>query len=78
VLVEVADHGTGISREYLKQAMEPFYTTKEVGQGTGLGLSICYSIMQLFQGRIELNSTVGIGTTVLLIFPKAAKRVVYD
>ncbi len=78
VLVEVADHGTGISQEYLNQAMEPFYTTKEVGQGTGLGLSICYSIMQLFQGRIELSSTVGIGTTVQLIFPKAAKRVVYD
>jgi signal transduction histidine kinase len=78
VLVEVADHGTGISQEYLNQAMEPFYTTKEVGQGTGLGLSICYSIMQLFQGRIELSSTIGIGTTVQLIFPKAAKRVIYD
>jgi len=73
VVVEITDQGAGIAPEHLNQALEPFYTTKEVGQGTGLGLSICYSIMELFRGRIELNSTVGVGTTVLLIFPQAAK-----
>lgn len=71
VIIEITDQGTGIAPEHVNQAMEPFYTTKEVGQGTGLGLSICYSIMELFRGRIELNSTVGVGTTVLLIFPHA-------
>lgn len=69
VLVEIIDQGAGIAPEHIKRAMEPFYTTKEVGQGTGLGLSLCYSIMELFRGRIELNSTVNVGTTVLLAFP---------
>jgi signal transduction histidine kinase len=69
VLVEIIDQGTGIAPEHIKRAMEPFYTTKEVGQGTGLGLSLCYSIMELFRGRIELNSSAGVGTTVLLAFP---------
>jgi signal transduction histidine kinase len=72
ILVEITDQGAGIAPEHLNQALEPFHTTKEVGQGTGLGLSICYSIMELFRGRIELNSTVGVGTTVLLVFPPAA------
>ena len=71
-LVEITDQGGGIAPEHLNQAMEPFYTTKDVGQGTGLGLSICYSIMESFRGRIELSSTVGLGTTVLLVFPHAA------
>ena len=72
VVVEISDQGAGIAPEHLNQALEPFYTTKEVGQGTGLGLSICYSIMELFRGRIELSSTVGVGTTVRLLFPHAA------
>jgi len=71
-LLTVADQGTGIAPEHLNQAIEPFYTTKEVGHGTGLGLSICYSIMELFRGRIELDSTVGGGTTVRLFFPSTA------
>lgn len=71
VVIEITDHGSGIAPEHINQTLEPFYTTKEVGQGTGLGLSVCYSIMELFRGRIELNSTVGVGTTVLLVFPNA-------
>jgi signal transduction histidine kinase len=74
VVVEITDQGAGIAPEHLNQALEPFYTTKEVGQGTGLGLSICYSIMELFRGRIELSSTLGTGTTVQLLFPAAAKK----
>ena len=75
VIIEITDQGVGIAPEHLNQAMEPFHTTKEVGQGTGLGLSICHGIMELLQGRIELSSTVGLGTTVLLVFPKAATGV---
>jgi signal transduction histidine kinase len=74
VIIEITDQGAGIAPEHLNKAMEPFYTTKDVGQGTGLGLSVCYSIMELFRGRIELNSTVGIGTTILLIFPHALSQ----
>jgi signal transduction histidine kinase len=72
VVAEIADQGTGIAPEHLGRVMEPFYTTKEVGQGTGLGLSISYNIMELHHGKIELASTPGIGTTVSLIFPAAA------
>jgi signal transduction histidine kinase len=71
VLVEISDQGSGIAAEHLDHVMEPFYTTKEMGQGTGLGLSISYSIMEMLGGRIELASTAGTGTTVLLIFPAA-------
>ncbi|HDL52895.1 MAG TPA: sensor histidine kinase, partial [Proteobacteria bacterium] len=42
VFVRVTDTGTGIPPEHIDMVMDPFYTTKEVGQGTGLGLSICF------------------------------------
>lgn len=74
VLIEINDHGSGIAPEHINQAMDPFYTTKDIGQGTGLGLSVCYNIMKLFRGRIELNSTLGVGTTVLLVFPHALSK----
>ena len=48
---------------------EPFFTTKEVGQGTGLGLSIAYGIVQEHQGRFEVDSKVGQGTTVSVFLP---------
>ena len=50
--------------------VEPFYTTKEVGKGTGLGLSQVYGFAQQAQGAAEINSTVGIGTTVSIILPR--------
>jgi signal transduction histidine kinase len=69
VVVEVIDHGCGIAPEILPRVLEPFFTTKEVGQGTGLGLSICHSIMEMHGGTIELTETAGGGTTASLIFP---------
>jgi len=71
VLVEIVDHGIGITPEDLSSALEPFYTTKEVGKGTGLGLSISYSIMEMHGGKIKLAETVGGGITVSLLFPAA-------
>ena len=67
--LKVCDSGCGIPAECLTQVMDPFFTTKEVGQGTGLGLSICYGIMDLHRGQIELESRHRHGTTVSLIFP---------
>jgi signal transduction histidine kinase len=70
VLLDITDTGLGIDPENLPRVMEPFFTTKEVGQGTGLGLSICYGIMELHNGQITITSESGKGTVVSLNFPK--------
>jgi two-component system NtrC family sensor kinase len=70
VHLEIGDTGIGIDPESLPRVMEPFFTTKEVGQGTGLGLSICYGIMELHHGHISIKSEVGNGTVVTLDFPE--------
>ncbi|NOQ42490.1 MAG: sensor histidine kinase [Desulfuromusa sp.] len=69
IIAQISDSGCGIPAELMNQVMDPFFTTKEVGQGTGLGLSICYGIMELHGGNIELKSQ-DTGTTVTLIFPQ--------
>lgn len=63
------DTGCGIAPENLKRLFEPFFTTKPVGSGTGLGLSLSWSIVQKHHGRIEVSSTVGVGTTFTVILP---------
>jgi len=69
VWVEVEDTGCGIRPENLKRVFEPFFTTKPVGKGTGLGLSLAYGIVQRHQGRLEVHSEVGKGTTFRLTLP---------
>ncbi len=75
VFVQIRDRGKGIPDQVLSRVMEPFFTTKGVGQGTGLGLSICHGIMELHNGTIELDSREGYGTTVTLAFPKRVQNV---
>ncbi|MCA1994663.1 MAG: HAMP domain-containing histidine kinase, partial [Coleofasciculus sp. S288] len=48
---------------------DPFFTTKEPGKGTGLGLAICYQIITQHQGQIEVKSTLGHGTEVVITLP---------
>lgn len=74
VFVAISDTGTGISPEHIKRIFDPFFTTKPVGKGTGLGLSLAYSIMQKHQGRIEVQSEVGKGTTFTVWLPIEAKE----
>ncbi|MDB6021636.1 MAG: hybrid sensor histidine kinase/response regulator, partial [Pedosphaera sp.] len=72
-VLEVIDNGTGMSELTLKHCLEPFYSTK--GQrGTGLGLAMVYGVMERHQGKIEVESELGNGTTVRLIFPLLAQR----
>lgn len=69
VNIEFTDTGIGISMENLQKIMEPFFTTKEEGKGTGLGLAICRRIVMEHAGAIEINSKVGVGTTVRVLLP---------
>jgi two-component system NtrC family sensor kinase len=72
IRIEVADTGSGISAENLEHIFDPFYTTKhESGQreGTGLGLSIVHQIIKEHHGYIDVESTVGRGTTFSVSLP---------
>ncbi len=69
VEVTVEDTGLGMPREVLDRAMEPFFTTKDVGKGTGLGLSMVYSTVRAHGGQIEIQSAPGEGTQVRMRFP---------
>jgi two-component system NtrC family sensor kinase len=69
VLIFFSDDGPGIARENQRRIFEPFFTTKPVGKGTGLGLSICQAIIGEHGGRIDVESTVGRGTTFIIEIP---------
>jgi len=69
LVVAVSDTGTGIPEANLDRIFDPFFTTKPVGKGTGLGLSICYGIIEKMGGKLEVESTVGKGTTFLISIP---------
>src|SRR5262249_18333013 len=64
VLIEVRDRGCGMTPDVLAQAIDPFFTTKEVGQGTGLGLPVVFGIVQAHQGYLTMESAPGRGTNV--------------
>ncbi|HET6409402.1 MAG TPA: ATP-binding protein, partial [Chthoniobacteraceae bacterium] len=66
--VEVTDSGVGMSEETQRRCLEPFYTTKGE-RGTGLGLAMVYGAMQRHGAELEIDSIVGKGTTMRLIFP---------
>ena len=66
-VIEVADNGRGIAPDHLPNIFRPFFTTK--GEGTGLGLSLARRIVEDHQGRIDVTSTVGKGTTFAVVLP---------
>ncbi|MBN1490740.1 MAG: PAS domain-containing protein [Phycisphaerae bacterium] len=70
VRIEIEDNGPGMSEEVRKRALEPFFTTKEVGVGTGLGLSISYFIItEHHKGTMTVESTPGQGTKFIMRLP---------
>ena len=73
VVVAVSDTGTGMSDEVLRNAFEPFFTTKPPGQGSGLGLSQVYGVASQSGGGVRIDSAIGKGTTVSVLFPRAAE-----
>jgi two-component system, NtrC family, sensor kinase len=73
VYISVDDNGSGIRAENLDNIFEPFFTTKEKGQGTGLGLSLCKRLIEANDGKIEVESTVGEGSTFRIVLPYKAE-----
>ena len=67
--IAVQDTGSGISQEIKNRIFDPFFTTKPEGQGTGLGLAVSYGIIACHNGKIEVESDLGKGTTFTLLIP---------
>ena len=66
--VTVRDHGAGIAEQDMAHIFEPFFSTKK--QGTGLGLAMVRGILNQHSGTVEIRSTVGMGTSVSLVWPR--------
>jgi two-component system NtrC family sensor kinase len=69
VTVSIEDNGIGMSSEIIAHALEPFYSTKAVGEGSGLGLSLCESIVSAHHGQIRIDSEEQSGTRITVDLP---------
>jgi signal transduction histidine kinase len=69
VALEFSDNGPGISPEAVGRIFEPFFTTKDPGLGTGLGLTVARDIIADHAGSLQVESTVGVGTTFRVLLP---------
>lgn len=67
--IDLKDQGVGMNQETRQKMFDPFFTTKDIGVGTGLGMSIAYKIIDAHNGRIDVDSKVGEGTTLSVILP---------
>jgi len=74
VKISVADSGLGMAPEVQARAFEPFFTTKDIGKGSGLGLPQVYGFAQQSGGRVAIESSVGSGTTVIVLLPRALRE----
>lgn len=70
VRLSIIDNGNGMSTEVAERAVDPFFTTKPMGQGTGLGLSMTYGFVRQSGGQLRVLSTLGEGTRIELLLPR--------
>ena len=73
VELRVRDNGTGMDEETRRQAIDPFFTTKPLGQGTGLGLSTAFGFVRQSGGYLGIESTPGSGTMITILLPRSAE-----
>jgi len=78
VTLTVSDSGTGMTDEVLARAVEPFFTTKEVGKGSGLGLAQVYGFAKQSGGGIRIDTRLGEGTSVSVYLPRAREAAAAD
>ena len=76
VVICVSDTGSGMSADVLSKAIDPFFTTKPIGEGTGLGLSMVYGFAKQSGGHLRIYSEAGQGATVKLYLPRALQNAV--
>lgn len=69
IVFEVVDNGIGMSNDVQKRCLEPFFTTKEVGEGTGLGLSVTLGIIRELNFHLDIDSREGEGSTFRVVIP---------
>jgi signal transduction histidine kinase/CheY-like chemotaxis protein len=69
VCISIQDTGKGISRENTERIFDPFFTTRTGVGGTGLGLSICRNLVESYGGRIDVESSEGVGTKFTIALP---------
>jgi len=69
VRITVSDTGSGMPEAVRERAFEPFFTTKAAGRGTGLGLSTVYGFVKQSRGSIAIDSTQGVGTSIVMLLP---------
>ena len=72
VRLTIRDTGIGMPAEVKKHVLDPFFTTKPLGQGTGLGLAIVYGVVKQNDGCLAVESAPGEGTTFQIFLPRAA------
>jgi signal transduction histidine kinase len=68
--ISFRDTGPGMPSDVKTRIFEPFFTTKSIDKGAGLGLAICGEIINKYEGRIEVQSSVGQGSTFTVLIPK--------
>ncbi|HEY2070648.1 MAG TPA: ATP-binding protein [Rhizomicrobium sp.] len=66
----VRDSGQGMSDEVRRRAIDPFFTTKPLGQGTGLGLSMTFGYVRQSGGTLSIESAPGVGTRIVILMPR--------